>query len=311
MTDEDLHKIWSQPTGDERPLFMSKIEKSYAEVESKIQIIENAGKLRKRRKRLRSILLMTAAVAASVAIVALSSIAIYQSFLTKPRGEQIFAAAEPMEFIECSTVAGEIKTVLLPDSSKATLNSESILIYPKAFSESKRSVFLNGEAVFDVTHDDARQFVVSTGSFKILVHGTKFNVMAYSDDDVVSTVLCRGSISVLNSRDEKEYYLVPNMSFSLDRKSGKIKIASVNADDATLWTSGGLCFNNASIMEIINAVERRHKVKIYLGTDKYDQDRITAKFLHGETEREIMDALARLMPGLHYRINSLGEIYIN
>ena len=71
-----------------------------------------------------------------------------------------------------------------------------------------------------------------------------------------------------------------------------------------------LCFNNASIMEIINAVGRRHNVKIYLETDKYYQDRITAKFVHGETELEIMDALVRLMPGLHYRINSLGEIYI-
>lgn len=311
MTDDDLYKIWSQAIGNEMSLSKNNIEKSYAEVEGKIQKIEYAGKFRNKGKRVRSVLMMTVAASASVAIVAVVSILIYRSSLKKYRDEQIFAAAEPTEFIECSTVSGEIKTVVLPDYSKVTLNSESILIYPKVFRESQRNVFLNGEAIFDVTHDDAKQFVVSTSSFKILVHGTKFNVLAYSDDDIVSTVLCRGSLSVLNNGDNKEYYLVPNMSFCLDRKSGEIKITGVDADDATLWSSGGLCFNYASIREITKAVERRYRVKIYLGTDKYDHDRITAKFVHGETVREVMDALVKLTPGLHYRINSIGDIYIN
>jgi len=304
MTDKDFFNIWNHSSGDE--VSKSEIRDSYSKVVRRIEKIEGQNGNRIHSKKLRKIFLYSLGTAAAIMAIAFLSIYAYKIY----RPQKALAVAEPIEYLEVRAGAGEIKNVTLPDSSKITLNSGSLIIYPDKFAGSKRNVYLSGEAVFDVTHDEQKPFEVSTADFIVKVHGTKFNVSAYSDDDVVSTVLCRGSISVLNRCDDKEYYLYPDMSFSFEKKSGKIKIASVNADDVTSWTSGGLCFNNASIMEIINAVGRRHNVKIYLETDKYYQDRITAKFVHGETELEIMDALVRLMPGLHYRINSLGEIYI-
>lgn len=306
MTDEELFKIWNQAGDDNIPVLAK--DKSFAETEEKIRDLEYSEK--RPRRITRRIAFRILAVAASVALVAISSIEIYRLYVDDfGRGEPI-ALAEPVEYVEYSAASGEMKTVTLPDSSKVTINSGSVLICPKEFRESKRDVFLNGEAIFDVAHDDDKQFVVSTSSFKILVHGTKFNVSAYSSDDIVSAVLCRGSLSVTGISD-KEYYLVPNQRLSLDRRTGSVEINPIDSDDAVSWSTNGLCFISESFHDIIRVLKRHYGVEIYLADDRYDDSVITAKFFHGESLNEVMIALSRLIPGMEYHIGSDGSIYIH
>lgn len=105
----------------------------------------------------------------------------------------------PVNMTEYSTSNGEIRRVTLPDSSKVILNAGSVLICPERFGAGGREVYLSGEAVFDVTGDTGRAFVVKTSNLNVKVHGTRFNVSAYSDSRLVSATLCRGSISAMNN----------------------------------------------------------------------------------------------------------------
>lgn len=60
---------------------------------------------------------------------------------------------------EVSTRNGETREVILPDNSRITLNAGSVLIYPEKFSGAERTVFLSGEAIFEVTHNEELPFV--------------------------------------------------------------------------------------------------------------------------------------------------------
>ena len=75
---------------------------------------------------------------------------------------------------------GEQKQVTLPDGTTAYLNSGTLLVYPQKFTGDLRSVYLIGEANFDVKKDKQHPFIVKTNHLKVKVLGTKFNVHALS-----------------------------------------------------------------------------------------------------------------------------------
>src|SRR5690606_18122735 len=80
-----------------------------------------------------------------------------------------------------TTAFGEVKTILLPDSSEIILNANSTLSYATHWNKSKaREVFLSGEAFFKVQEKPVAsgyaKFVVHTGNLDIEVLGTQFNV---------------------------------------------------------------------------------------------------------------------------------------
>lgn len=86
-------------------------------------------------------------------------------------------------------------------------------------------------------------------------------------------------------------------------------MTEVNADEDTAWLDGDLCFRSESLHNIVKTIERRYGVRVYITTSKYDNDNITAKFVHGETLEELMTALCKVTPGMSYRIVN-SNIYI-
>jgi len=78
---------------------------------------------------------------------------------------------------------GQRAEVVLSDGTKVWLNAKSSLTFPNQFANDNRIVELNGEAYFDVAHNETRKFIVKTEVYQIKVHGTEFNVNAYSDNN--------------------------------------------------------------------------------------------------------------------------------
>jgi len=93
------------------------------------------------------------------------------------------------EITELRTDFGEIKNILLPDSSVVVLNANSaIRIAPQWKENEGREVWLEGEAYFQVKKKPATQqkFVVHTKQVDVEVLGTKFNVNTRRAHFVVS-----------------------------------------------------------------------------------------------------------------------------
>ena len=92
---------------------------------------------------------------------------------------------------------GSKSSIELPDSSKVVLNSGSRLEYPDHFGTSDRTVFLHGEAYFDVKRNKNKPFYVKTDEVTIKVLGTQFNVKSYPEDNIMETILVSGSVEIL------------------------------------------------------------------------------------------------------------------
>lgn len=102
---------------------------------------------------------------------------------------------DEMSFIEVRTNPGMITTIVLPDSSRVWLNSESYLKYPVRFAKNERNVILQGEGYFSVRKNVDSRFTVQTPHHtQIQVLGTEFNVEAYEKEDEVNTTLVSGKV---------------------------------------------------------------------------------------------------------------------
>src|ERR1035437_6328233 len=112
---------------------------------------------------------------------------------------------------------GQKTKVTLPDNSIVWLNARTTLKYATVFNQKQRIVFIDGEAFFDVTHDQTRPFIVRTSTINIKVYGTTFNVKAYKDDDVDEATLVKGKITILGinalGKEGQEIIIHPNETF--------------------------------------------------------------------------------------------------
>ena len=95
-------------------------------------------------------------------------------------GGSVFS--EP-EMVAESSEMGERKVVIFQDGTKVYLNAGATVTYPKWWRLDKRHVKLVGEAYFEVAENSRRPFTVDIFDTKVKVHGTKFNIKAYPEDN--------------------------------------------------------------------------------------------------------------------------------
>ncbi len=168
--------------------------------------------------------------------------------------------------------------VEMPDGSKIWLNADSEIRFLKSFSQEKtRSVILNGEAYFDVSHDAAHPFVVKSAELTTTVYGTSFNVRAYSNEEETSVTVNSGKVGVISGKDGgKARMLLPQDKLTYG--DGKFTKTTVLAD-ADGWTRGDLMFDQTPLNEVFETISRKYNVKIEKAkTLRYQDCRLTARF---------------------------------
>lgn len=234
-------------------------------------------------------------VAAVCALILLPVFSVRYARRTAPQNQ-----VAAVNYIQRSTSCGETAEVILPDHSRVLLNAQSVLIYPETF-QSERTVFLSGEAIFDVTASEEDAFYVQTSDLVVKVHGTRFDVKAYFDDPMVTATLNRGAIAAWpKNAPERVVELEPEQYCALERSTGALVHGRANSSESMSWEGGNLCFHSESIHEIIRIIQRHYGVQVYLTTSKYDKARISARFIHGETVDELLDAICSVVPSMRY-----------
>jgi len=168
------------------------------------------------------------------------------------------------EMAEIKTGFGEVKNILLPDSSVVILNANSSLRVPQQWTTDKdgRQVWLEGEAYFQVQKKPSisQKFVVHTSQVDVAVLGTKFNVNTRRQHSIVSLEEGKVQLSVhgnIESVMEKKspMILLPGQVVVVDES----RKAIVNEDkDVTVrsgWTRNSFHFDNTSLAEIARLIE--------------------------------------------------------
>lgn len=172
------------------------------------------------------------------------------------------------KFISYQTIVpvGSQTKIILPDSSVIWLNSGTTIKYNATFGRIQRDVYLSGEGYFEIMKDVEKPFVVHINNLEVKVHGTEFNVRGYSDDKNIEIDLINGQVSVLfpDSLGIKSYKMEPNNKFVFNKQNGKITYSKSEAYKSALWTTGKLCFVDATIEQIIKDLERKYSVRIFI-----------------------------------------------
>ena len=223
---------------------------------------------------------------------------------------------------------------ILPDGSVVWLNSASTISYTNNVNKSsKREVYLNGEAYFDIKHDAQHPFIVHAGMVNIVVLGTAFNVKAYSNDSFIETTLIRGKVALVNNNDHGSVItMFPNEKISISTIKNLVKKVvlankAVNRDsigtsagtvvtapvlpdaaiDETAWLNNRLSFKQESFTKLALRLERWYNVKFFFDDDNLSDKLFTGTFTN-QGINEVMRALQIARP-FHYSITN-NQIHI-
>ncbi len=150
--------------------------------------------------------------------------------------------------------------IVLPDGSKVMLNAASSLRYPLAFAKGERRVELTGEAYFEVTHNIARPFRVTSNGQTVEVLGTHFNINAYTDEPAIITTLLEGSVKV--GKDNASTMIKPGEEAVWKSHAHQFKVNQVDAEEAIAWKNGVFQFDHSGIESVMRQAGRWYDVDI-------------------------------------------------
>lgn len=160
---------------------------------------------------------------------------------------------------------GKRTKIVLADNSTIWLNSGSKFIYPAKFADDKREVYLEGEAVFEVTKNKEKPFHVITNDVEVKVLGTVFNVSAYPNDDFTSTALVSGSVE-LNYRESifgsETLRIKPGTVAVFNKENDTMAEQQENVERYTSWRYGILMLEAEQLKNIANKLSRFHNIEI-------------------------------------------------
>ena len=189
----------------------------------------------------------------------------------------------------------------LSDGTNVYLNSASELKYPVCFNEKERTVYLSGEAYFEVTEDLNRPFYVVTEEVQIRVYGTEFNVNTHQPGKVY-TVLVDGKVGIKKRGVVEEVTMKPGQLASFDRKEGTIEVRDVDVRQYVVWKDGYFTFENESLEQILNTLSLWYDVDVFFQTESTKHLVFTGYMKRYNDISEILDAITDVV-GVNFTIN--------
>ena len=161
---------------------------------------------------------------------------------------------------------GGLYELELSDGTRVWLNSVSQLRYPVQFTGKERKVYLSGEAYFDVKTDSLRPFIVESGGMNVRVYGTEFNVTAYRDEKL-RTTLVQGKVGI-KVDGEKELLLRPGQMAEYDAQTKHLEVQEGNTYLYTAWKEGTFAFKDETIEEIMGRLSRWYDLNVFYANEE-------------------------------------------
>lgn len=261
------------------------------------------------RRRVSSAIKYAAGIAATVLFAVTVYLGVYRS---KPPVAQNSAAGAGSTIYQAGNHAR--KTLVLTDGSVITLRENSTLTIPAAFNTTTREVMLNGEAFFDVKHQQQQPFIVHTHTIDITVLGTVFNVSAYKNNPQTETALFRGKVEIaMKDQPTQKITLYPNQKIVINNISPDqppatpFKVIPLAQDPVNhkakeiAWVRNRLEIENESLEQIAVKLEKWYGIPVTFTGDEVRQYRYSGTF-ESETIVKALEALQLSYP-FNFRVD--------
>jgi transmembrane sensor len=172
---------------------------------------------------------------------------------TKPAKKR--GASVPQQLIAVNSQDSAMKFEL-PDGTVVYLNRNSKITFPENFAPGERTIYLTGEAYFEVAHNKG-EFKVICQDMQARVLGTSFNVKGYAPLQKVEVMVEEGLVEV-RARERKEIDAVLlKKGEQASYVVGQVAITKSKASrSARWWKKAGF---RTRIREMFNRITSRKK----------------------------------------------------
>lgn len=192
--------------------------------------------------------------------------------------------------------------VELPDGTLVSLGSKTSFHYGSDYGKKRRVVYLEGEAYFEVAKQKNKPFIVKTKEQAIEALGTKFNVMAYPTDSLLTTTLLEGFVRLTTDNLPQHTILKPNQQFIYNRNSRKSILHNVDAQQYISWTTGYYYFPEQSLEAILYRLSHVYGVQFTVTSEALNKRTFTGTFYRGQSIKDIMEIVNLSIP-IKYKID--------
>ena len=235
-------------------------------------------------------------IAASLLFIIASTLTVF----TFMQSQEIQSLAEQNVVIRSGDYGKSI--VALPDGTIVHLNAKSSLTYSQDFGREKRKVKLSGEGFFEVKKDAKKKFIVGTGYMDVTVLGTKFNVYAYENKNLIEMSLVEGSVNITTQQPPyRSINVKPNEKVVFNKSTGKLTHTHTNNKMETAWMKKELVFRSEPLKNVFNCLSRKYAVTFDVNDNSLLNDLYTGSF-----EDENIELIMRVLK-IHYNFEYKNE----
>ena len=186
--------------------------------------------------------------------------------------------------IEVKNTTTHEQEVRLEDGTIVRLKQNSSIVYDKTFNQTKRTVYLKGQAFFKVKRNVTKPFVVHTGELTTEVLGTSFWVSHHEKSNTIEVSVTTGKVSVYtekpNQKAEKNgVILTPNQKVLYDVTSKNIVPGIVDNPVpivAPEVVNLPLVFKETSLEDVLHSLSLRYGLEFVIANPNAKDCHITA-----------------------------------
>lgn len=168
-------------------------------------------------------------------------------------------------------------TVTLSDQSVVTLEPGGRLSYPAHFAPDSRTVYLSGNAFFEVTRNPRRPFLVFANETVTKVLGTSFRVSAQPQEQRVTVQVRTGLVAVMPKKNfstaelgtlktKNGVLLTPNQQAVFEREAERLSRTLIEKPqlliNETEIKPTHMTFEDTPLTEVFSSLERAYGIDI-------------------------------------------------
>ena len=191
-----------------------------------------------------------------------------------------------------ATQRGQRQRYTRADGSTVDLNAETRMRV--SFSHSERRISLDdGEAIFEVTHDAARPFIVAAGERTVRVVGTQFDVR--NRQGALTVTVARGKVEVRPSASASRIYSLTSGQRLDVSAAGAETTQFVDPQETFSWRAGRLVYRGEPLSNVVADLNRQFPEQIDIGDPDLGRIPITGVIVLDDPQ-SVMARLSLMLP---------------
>ncbi len=188
-------------------------------------------------------------------------------------------ADKAIQGIEAKNIAQTRQKIVLPDGSIIILEKNSKIITDERYGEKTRTVYLTGEAFFEIKRNTKIPFLVYSGDLVTEVLGTSFRIKPELDGKTIEVSVKTGRVSVYanspdnNTKKFNGVIITPNQKVLFDSEHKTIRPDLVNTPQLLdkQYTTSNFQFEEAKIETVLPIIQKAYGVDIVVANPQLNE----------------------------------------